>query len=161
MPWGDKPRELFTASQVASFCQVDLKTIHNWAERGEIRHFRTPGRHLRFRRVDLLDFLRKYGYAIPEQVQVGKPRVMILHGNAQTLGTLRRTLRSLFDITTFDHPVDALLAIGAEPPDALVLDDAVAGIDALRVVSRISPSTRRNTSAWSSTPPGCARTKRS
>jgi len=52
-------KELFTASEVARFCQVDLKTIHNWADRGEIRHFRTPGRHLRFRRVDVLDFLRK------------------------------------------------------------------------------------------------------
>ena len=40
--------ELFTASDVARFCQVDLKTIHNWADKGEIRHFRTPGRHLRF-----------------------------------------------------------------------------------------------------------------
>ena len=40
-------KELFTASEVAKFCQVDLKTIHNWADRGEIRHFRTPGRHLR------------------------------------------------------------------------------------------------------------------
>ena len=38
--------ELFTASDVARFCQVDLKTIHNWSEKGEIRHFRTPGRHL-------------------------------------------------------------------------------------------------------------------
>ena len=57
-----QPKELFTASEVARFCQVDLKTIHNWADRGEIRHFRTPGRHLRFRRVDVLDFLRKYGY---------------------------------------------------------------------------------------------------
>jgi len=41
-------KELFTASEVARFCQVDLKTIHNWSDRGEIRHFRTPGRHLRF-----------------------------------------------------------------------------------------------------------------
>ncbi|HEX2675074.1 MAG TPA: helix-turn-helix domain-containing protein, partial [Polyangiales bacterium] len=57
-------KELFTASEVARFCQVDLKTIHNWADRGEIRHFRTPGRHLRFRRVDVLDFLRKYGYPV-------------------------------------------------------------------------------------------------
>src|SRR4051794_12644267 len=25
-----EPQELFTASQVARFCRVDLKTIHNW-----------------------------------------------------------------------------------------------------------------------------------
>ena len=38
-----KPRDLFTASQIARFCQVDLKTIHNWVNRGEIKSFRTPG----------------------------------------------------------------------------------------------------------------------
>ena len=46
--------ELFTASELARFCHVDLKTIHNWVEKGEIRHFRTPGRHLRFRRPDVI-----------------------------------------------------------------------------------------------------------
>ncbi|MGB5413913.1 MAG: helix-turn-helix domain-containing protein, partial [Polyangiales bacterium] len=42
-----RPKDLFTASQIARFCPVDLKTIHNWADRGRIAHFRTPGRHLR------------------------------------------------------------------------------------------------------------------
>ena len=62
-----KSKDLFTASQIARFCQVDLKTIHNWADRGQIRHFRTPGRHLRFRRPHVLDFLRKYGYPPDKQ----------------------------------------------------------------------------------------------
>src|SRR5882757_8137614 len=63
--------ELFTASQLARFCQVDLKTIHNWADKGEVRHFRTPGRHLRFRRADVIEFLRKYGYPVPDSLRSG------------------------------------------------------------------------------------------
>src|SRR5258708_41250 len=73
--------ELFTGSDVARFCQVDLKTIHNWSDKGEIRHFRTPGRHLRFRRVDVLDFLRKYGYPIPDVLRTGKPKVVVVDGD--------------------------------------------------------------------------------
>jgi hypothetical protein len=38
--------DLFTAPEVARFCKVDLKTIHNWVDRQQIEHFRTPGRHL-------------------------------------------------------------------------------------------------------------------
>ena len=64
--------ELFTASEFAHLCGVDLKTIHNWADKGEIRHFRTPGRHLRFRRLDVIDFLRKFGYPIPEVAALGQ-----------------------------------------------------------------------------------------
>lgn len=62
------PDTLFTAAQLAGFCQVDLKTIHNWVDRGKIAHFRTPGRHLRFRRADVLQFLQTTGYPIPEEI---------------------------------------------------------------------------------------------
>ena len=82
--------ELFTASDVARFCQVDLKTIHNWADKGEIRHFRTPGRHLRFRRLDVLDFLRKYGYPIPEILRMGKPKVVVVDDDPSVLAALRK-----------------------------------------------------------------------
>ena len=61
-----KPKDLFTASQIARFCQVDLKTIHNWADRGQIQHFRTPGRHLRFR--------RPHRPRLPSQVRIPDPR---------------------------------------------------------------------------------------
>lgn len=58
--------ELLKATDVAKFCQVDLKTIHNWCDKGYVPHFRTPGRHLRFKRADVKEFLQKHGYPIPE-----------------------------------------------------------------------------------------------
>src|ERR1041384_4346296 len=94
-------KELFTASEVAKFCQVDLKTIHNWADRGEIRHFRTPGRHLRFRRADVLDFLRKYSYPVPEVLEQGRPRVHVIDEDPAALEALERSLLSRFEVRTF------------------------------------------------------------
>ena len=132
-----KGRELFTASQVAQFCQVDLKTIHNWAERGEIRHFRTPGRHLRFRRVDVLDFLRKYGYPIPEELQQGTPRVVLLGNDSSSLENLKQELGTQFDVTIFHDAVDALLAIGLESPDVVIVDEAVTGLDVRQIAQRL------------------------
>ena len=130
-------KELFTASEVAKFCQVDLKTIHNWADRGEIRHFRTPGRHLRFRRVDALDFLRKYGYPIPDVLKQGRPRVHIIDEDPVTLEALERALSARFDLRTFSEPVDALIAIGRETPDVVVLDVAGTRMDALIAIGRL------------------------
>src|SRR6476646_6881872 len=114
--------ELFTASDVAKFCQVDLKTIHNWADKGEIRHCRTPGRHLRFRRLDVLDFLRKYGYAIPEVLRSSKPRVVIVDADATSVAALKRLLGRRFDVTSFADPLDALIALASLEPDVLLLD---------------------------------------
>jgi excisionase family DNA binding protein len=129
--------ELFTASDVARFCQVDLKTIHNWADKGEIRHFRTPGRHLRFRRLDVLDFLRKYGYPIPEVLRMGKPKVVIIDEDPQVLAALRRTLARRFDLTTFQDPFDALVAVGSLQPDALIFDVKMPGLDGIRALERL------------------------
>lgn len=129
--------ELFTASDVARFCQVDLKTIHNWADKGEIRHFRTPGRHLRFRRLDVLDFLRKYGYPIPEVLRQGKPKVVVVDDDPSVLANLRKTLSRRFELTTFQDPFDALVAVGNLQPDALVFDVRMPGLDGVKCLERL------------------------
>src|SRR6266481_2253220 len=87
---GTETPELFTASEFAHFCRVDLKTIHNWADKGQIRHFRTPGRHLRFRRLDVIDFLRKYGYPVPESLRSGKPKVVVVDDDPSVLASIRK-----------------------------------------------------------------------
>lgn len=140
-------KELFTASEVARFCQVDLKTIHNWAERGEIRHFRTPGRHLRFRRADVLDFLRRYGYPVPDVLVSGRPRVHMVDSDAQMLEATRRQLAESVETQAFTDLVDALISVGQEAPDVLVIDpDGLAGLDVMHCVARLrAHNATRNT----------------
>lgn len=135
MAKGDKPKELFTASEVARFCQVDLKTIHNWSDRGEIRHFRTPGRHLRFRRVDVLDFLRKYGYPIPEILTQGRPKVVLLGDDAASLDAVAKALGDDFQTTTHTDPVNALVDIGVTPPDVVAVSGRVGGLDGVTIIA--------------------------
>lgn len=60
-----KAKELYVASELADLCSVDLKTIHNWVDKGHLPAFRTPGRHLRFKVVDVLAFMAKFGYPAP------------------------------------------------------------------------------------------------
>jgi excisionase family DNA binding protein len=132
-----QPPELFTASDVARFCQVDLKTIHNWSDKGEIPHFRTPGRHLRFRRLDVLDFLRKYGYAIPEVLRQSKPRVVIVDADATAVAALKRALGRRFEVTSFSDPLDALVALASLEPDVLLLDLDMPGLDGLHFLGRL------------------------
>lgn len=130
-------KELFTASEVARFCQVDLKTIHNWADRGEIRHFRTPGRHLRFRSVDVLDFLRKYGYPVPDILQQGKPSVHVVDEDPASLSAITAALGDRYEVRAFTEAVDALIAVGADKPDVVIIDLGSQQLDSLRCVRRL------------------------
>jgi len=132
-----KSRDLFTASQIARFCQVDLKTIHNWADRDQIRHFRTPGRHLRFRRPHVLDFLRKYGYPIPDELDAERPRVALLIENAGSKLEIVAELRKTFDIVDYPDTVAALLQIGEQPPDAIVLTAEVGRFTGAEIIAAL------------------------
>ncbi len=58
-------RDLLHASDLANLFQVDLKTIHNWVEKGQLKGFRTPGRHLRFNRPEVAAVMKKLGYPLP------------------------------------------------------------------------------------------------
>lgn len=112
-----------SAVRVAEFCEVDLKTVHNWEKRGKIRGTRTSGRHLRFRPLDVVDFLRAYGFAIPEALRHGRPRVAVVESDARALEGLHRALSRRFDVTVFGHLVDALVSLLSLDPDILVLGD--------------------------------------
>jgi excisionase family DNA binding protein len=129
-----KSEGLFTASQIARFCQVDLKTIHNWADRGQISHFRTPGRHLRFRRPHVLDFLRKYGYPIPEELESERPRVALFVNGLREKSKVLASLEISFEVVDYPDPLTGLLQIGEHPPDAIVLGAQVGHLSGAEII---------------------------
>ncbi len=132
-----KSEGLFTASQIARFCQVDLKTIHNWADRGQISHFRTPGRHLRFRRPHVLDFLRKYGYPIPKELEAERPRVALFVNGLASKDKLLASLRTTFEVVDYPDPLTGLLQIGEHPPDAVVLGVQVGHLSGAEIIDAL------------------------
>lgn len=46
--------EVLTPGEVAALLGVSPKTVARWASSGALPHFRTPGGHRRYRRVDVL-----------------------------------------------------------------------------------------------------------
>ncbi len=129
--------DLFTAPQVAKICSTDLKTIHNWVNRGEIKYFRTPGRHLRFRRQDVLEFLHKYGYPVPTGFEPERQKVVVVDRDRTKLEGLKSSLGENLDVDIYHDCFDALMAIGRQKP-SMVLINGNAGNEALRIVERIA-----------------------
>jgi len=107
---------------VARFCKVDLKTIHNWVDRQQIEHFRTPGRHLRFRRADVVDFLKRFNYPIPQDLVPRKVVVFCLTADPAFTTAARKGCGSEIDLVSYESVLDLGLAFGQSPPDVLLLD---------------------------------------
>ncbi|MGH7434703.1 MAG: helix-turn-helix domain-containing protein [Polyangiaceae bacterium] len=134
---------LVSATDLARYCDVDLKTIHNWANRGKIPGTRTAGRHLRFRRMDVVDFLRTYELPLPDALKTAAVRVAVLDGAAGDLAPMRRVLARRFEVVAFDDPVEGLLSLGTFDPDVVVIGD-VSPLEARAVIAslRTTPATR-------------------
>lgn len=65
--------KFFGAGDLAAFFGVDLKTIHNWADKGKIPFFRTPGKHLRFKPEDVKALLERCEFPVPPEVIAAQP----------------------------------------------------------------------------------------
>lgn len=117
---------IYGAQMLADICEVDLKTVHHWADRAKIPHHRTEGRHLRFRRNDVVRFLRAHGYPLPASITRARPIAALAlasapEGSPLTLDEIAKRLASRFSTRRFGGPVGALAHLVAEEPDVLVL----------------------------------------
>jgi excisionase family DNA binding protein len=122
------PREpIFVASQVAQIWNVDLKTVHNWVERGDIEAFSTPGRHLRFRRRALLHFLRRYNMPIPAEIAPKHPHLLLVCTPRQehALRAMIAHLGSTFSCAIVHNHAEALVQLGEQSAGSSLVDAIV------------------------------------
>jgi excisionase family DNA binding protein len=129
---------VFEASEVAAYCSTDVATIYTWVKKGEIPHFKTPGGRLRFKREVVLDFLRRYQFPIPADLAASRPRVAVIDSDTDSLERTRRALQRFYDVALFTDPLDALLAIGHDKPDAVVLDVDLPTTNGVAFVRRLT-----------------------
>jgi len=138
------PRPLvYTAQDLARFCEVDLKTIHHWADAGKIPHHRTEGRHLRFRRNHVLAFLRRHGYPLHAELASERPTVFFAMASAGADDLpdvtppeeIAKKLTARFFVRRFESALSAIAHLVAGEPDVLVVgleDPTWAGARAIR-----------------------------
>jgi excisionase family DNA binding protein len=144
---GVRGEKLLTASDLAALCEVDLKTIHNWVDRGRIAHFRTPGRHLRFRAADVAEFLRAWGYSVPRELARASARTGLVVGSKDTVAHVTRALGDGMPLRDVKHPYDALVMAGADAPDVFIVDAKAVAADVdvvhlLEALQRACPDAR-------------------
>lgn len=144
---GQEP--IFVASEVARLWGRDLKTIHAWVDDGELEAFRTPGRHLRFRKRALLHFQRRYSHTIPPELGPTRPRVMVLDTSALDAADIATTLAPRFEVMVRHNLVEGLAEIGvcsagASNLDAVVVSLPAPGVDSTKWLEALTrhPDTR-------------------
>lgn len=136
-PPGSKRHESVSTIEAAQQLGASVQTIQRWMDRGYLRGWRTPGGH---RRVDIASVREVLQRATPVAVTAGAaamPQVMIVDDSPDDLELLAAIAKAVLPHTSqvlIGNGFAALTTIGQTPPDLLITDISMPGIDGLEML---------------------------
>jgi excisionase family DNA binding protein len=83
-----------STGEIAKLCDVNLRTVIRWIERGALKGFKLPGRgNNRVRVEDFLAFLVEHEIPIPAELQEENRKVLVVDDEPAIARALQRVLR--------------------------------------------------------------------
>jgi excisionase family DNA binding protein len=126
--------EWLTLGQAAAYLGVAQSTIRKWADQGKLPTFKTPGKHRRFKRADLDDFL---GGSHRPSGRL-RPLVLIVDDDDRLREFVRLSLDAEgFAVREAASAEDGLAAIEDEMPDLVLLDVMMPRVDGWQMLRRV------------------------
>lgn len=129
---------------------MNHRTVLSWIKQDKIKAFKTPGGHSRVREKDLVSFLKEYDIPLPDAIEAKVPVVLVVDDEPQITKMISKALTSdnefsaglQVEIST--NGIDALMKIGKNPPDIIILDVCMPNLDGIEVCKRIraNPDTK-------------------
>jgi len=126
----------YTTHDIARFCSVYPSSVMRWINEGKLQAYATPGGHQRVSRERLLAFLREFKIPIPPEVESPQKRVLIVDDEVEITRILQRAFARRpkdFKTEVCHDGVEALIRIGEEPPDLVILDIVLPKMDGIQV----------------------------
>lgn len=136
----------FTTGEIAKFCDVNLRTVIRWIDKGELEGFKLPGRgNNRVTEKAFLEFMRKYNMPIPEELkqtaELNSGRILIVDDEEKLAKSILRVLRGAGYETSL--ALDGFRAgskLMKEKPALMTLDLSMPGIDGFEVIEFVRQS---------------------
>jgi CheY-like chemotaxis protein len=136
----------FSTGDIAKFCDVNLRTVIRWIEKGDLEGFKLPGRgNNRVTEKAFLTFLHRYNIPIPDELKacekVNSGRILIVDDEAQIAKAIQRVLRGAGYETSLAY--DGFRAgsqLVKERPALMTLDLSMPGIDGYEVIKFVRSS---------------------
>ena len=138
----------YTTHEIARYCGVYPSSVVRWIHEGHLKAHRTPGGHQRVGRGELIRFLKAHNTPVPEDVASPQSRVLVVDDDRDTAKLIAREFSrhpERFRVDVCHDGVEALVRIGQNPPDLVVLDLVLPKLDGLQVcrVLKSLPQTRK------------------
>lgn len=141
-----KKKRVFSAHEVANFCDVVNQTAINWIRQGHLEAYTTPGGQYRVYADVLAKFMQNQGMRMPDEVreilaEQAKIEQVLIVDDDQSLNDL---IKQFLDKKYPDFKVmqaldgyDAGRAILEQRPDVVILDINLPGVDGYKLTRQI------------------------
>jgi len=132
-------KSIYTTHDLSRLLHVNPRSVINWIEQDLLQSFRTPGGHRRVRHDDLLAFLRKHKIPTPGALSGGSFSVLVVEDDHDVAQMLQKFFeaQSGYKVSTAGDGISALLAVGRDRPDLMILDIKIPGVDGIEVCRQI------------------------
>lgn len=133
---------VLSSHRVASLLRVSASAVISWFDQGKLKGFRTPGGHRRVTVGELRRFLESHDMPTPRELQpVDRSyHIYVIDDEQQVIKSLKRGFKTSKHNVSVDgctDGIEALVAIGANPPDLILLDLYMEGMDGFEVCKRL------------------------
>lgn len=126
----------FSTGDIAGMCDVNLRTVIRWIERGSLKAYKLPGRgNNRVTEADFREFLNAHGMPVPTQLKPLSNRVLIVDDEAPMASAIQRVLRAAgFDTVVARDSFHAGARLLQDKPALLTLDLNMPTMDGSAVI---------------------------
>lgn len=133
-------KEAYGPYEIAELLDVAPSSIGLWIEKGFLEAFKTPGGHRRINREELVRFLNRHNIPVPDEFKGDLVRILIIEDEIEVAEMIKRVLSDYENVEVYvvNDGIAALLEIGRKPPDLVILDIIIPGIDGFEVCKRIN-----------------------
>jgi len=137
----DSNSEFISTAQAARQLGLSLGAVQQMVESGTLAGWKTAGGHRRIRQ-DSVDALlaRARSPSAPTRSGGDRLRVMVVEDDRLLQNIYRETFLTWslpIDVHVMEHGLDALVEVGREPPDLLIADLRIPGIDGFEMIRRL------------------------
>lgn len=132
----ESPEEFFSTTEAAALLDVAVRTVQLWVERGVLNAWKTPGGHRRIEAASvqrLLDARRR--------VTSADCRILIVEDQPEHAEFLKLFVQAVVpraSIQVARNGLAAMLCIGREPPNILLLDLLMPQMDGFEMLRELA-----------------------